>query len=366
MSTWRRYIMSKVQKYEVLTMEIPEKLKELNPADQQLFLACYNLDVDKAAEAIRNGANVNATIEEYGTSGITPLLHAIDNTSVFTDDWSFDSAVERKFFKICQLLLDNGADINAVAVEKYNDSKYFCNWSALMYAHYCSARVTRFLLENGARTDIKLECGTETILDHIAEDLQGHTNDPDLQKEAFEHYLQLLEFGAKSCYLLEEIAALPTLSPTGQLIRNGCWHLNCEQIQQAFDLGWQPDQDEKFRPMRAAINDALQFEYQNYVGNLPELEKRMIEGVKVLLSNGIDINSNEEDALYWAVYNGLINITEFLVKNGASAALCICGSFVSYDNEKTEYTLLHKLQHWQGRYSDETFKRLAELLTEKA
>ena len=44
----------KVQKYEVLTMEIPEELKELNPADQQLFLACGNLDVDKAAEAIRN------------------------------------------------------------------------------------------------------------------------------------------------------------------------------------------------------------------------------------------------------------------------------------------------------------------------
>ena len=114
------------------------------------------------------------------------------------------------------------------------------------------------------------------------------------------------------------------------------------------------------------INDALQFEYQNYIGNLPELEKRMIECVKVLLSNGIDINSNDGDALYWAVYNSLTNITVFLVKNGASATLCICGSFVSYDNEKTEYTLLNKLQHWHGRYSDENFTRLAELLTEKA
>ena len=132
MSTWRRYIMGKVQKYEVLTMEIPEELKELNPADQQLFLACYNLYVDKAAEAIRNGANVNAAIEEHGISGITPLMYAIDHTSVFTDDWTFDFAVERKCFKICQLLLDNGADINAVAVEKDNDSEYFCNWSALM------------------------------------------------------------------------------------------------------------------------------------------------------------------------------------------------------------------------------------------
>ena len=52
--------------------------------------------------------------------------------------------------------------------------------------------------------------------------------------------------------------------------------------------------------------------------------------------------------------------------NDASAALCICGGFISYDNEKTEYTLLNKLQHWQGRYSDETFTRLAELLTGKA
>ena len=365
MSTLRRYIIGKAQKYEVLTMEIPEELKELNPADQQLFLACGNLDVDKAAEAIRNGANVNATIEEYSISGVTPLMYVIDNTYV-TDDLSFDCAVERKCVKICQLLLDNGADINAVAVEKGNDGEYFCNWSALMYAHYCSAGVTRFLLENGARTDIKLECGAETILDHIAGDLQCHTDEPDLQKEAFEHYLQLLEFGAKSCYLLEEIAALPTLSPAGQLIRNGCWHPDCEQIQQAFDLGWQPGQDKKFSPMQAVINDAFQFEYQNYIGNLPELEKRMIEGVKVLLSNGIDINSNEGDALYWAVYNGLINITEFLVKNGASAALCICGSLIFADGEKTEYTLLNKLQHWQGRYSDETFKRLTELLTDKA
>ena len=366
MSTCRCYIMGKVQKYQVLTMEISEGLKELNPADQQLFLACYNLDVDKAAEAIRNGANVNATIEEYGTSGITPLMYAIDHTSVFTDDLTSDSAVERKCIKICQLLLDNGADINAVAVEKDNGGEYFCNWSALMYARYCSAGVTRFLLENGARTDIKLEYGAETILDDVAGDLQCHTNDPYSQKEYFAEYLQLLEFGAKSCYLLEEIAALPTLSPTGQLIRNGCWHLDCEQIQQAFDLGWQPEQDEKFSPMRAVINDALQFEYQNYIGNLPELEKRMIEGVKVLLSNGIDINSNEGDALYWAVYNGLISITEFLFKNGASADLCICGSLIFANGEKIEYTLLNKLQHWQGRYSDETFKRLTELLTEKA
>ena len=347
-------------------MEISEGLKELNPADQQLFLACYNLDVDKAAEAILNGANVNATIEECGTSGITPLLYTIDNISVFTADGTVDFAVERKCFKICQLLLDNGADINAVAVEKSNDGKYFCNWSALMYAHYCSIEVTRFLLENGARTDIKLEYGAETILDHIAEDLHGHTDEPDLQKEAFAHYLQLLEFGAKCNYLLEEIAALPTLSPAEQLIRNGCWHLNCEQIQQAFDFGWQSERDENFSPMRAVINDALQFEYQYYVGNLSELEKRMIECVKVLLSNGIDINSNEGDALYWAVYNGLVNVTEFLLQTGASSALCICGSCTFCDGEKIEYTLLNKLQHWQGRYSDENFTRLAGLLTGKA
>ena len=235
-----------------------------------------------------------------------------------------------------------------------------------MYAHYCSAGVTRFLLENGVRTDIKLQCGAETILDHIALDLQVYTNDPYSQKGYFADYLQLLEFGAKHCYLLEEIATLPTLSPTGQLIRNGCWHLNCEQIQQAFDLNWKPEEDENFRIMRAVINDALQFEYQNYVGNLPELEKRMIECVKVLLSNGIDINSNEGDALYWAVYNGLVNVTEFLLQTGASSALCICGSCTFCDGEKIEYTLLNKLQHWQGRYSDETFTRLAELLTGKA
>ena len=96
------------------------------------------MDVDKAAEAILNGANVNATIEECGTSGITPLLYTIDNISVFTADGT---------------------------VERYNDGEYFCNWSALLYAHYSSAGVTRFLLENGARTDIKLECGAETILD---------------------------------------------------------------------------------------------------------------------------------------------------------------------------------------------------------
>ena len=64
-------------------MEFSEELKKLNPTDQQLFLACYNLDVDKAAEAILNGANVNATIEECDTSGITPLLYTIDHTSVF-------------------------------------------------------------------------------------------------------------------------------------------------------------------------------------------------------------------------------------------------------------------------------------------
>ena len=43
----------------------------------------FRLDVDNAAEAIRNGANVNAAIEEDGISNITPLLYAIDHTSVF-------------------------------------------------------------------------------------------------------------------------------------------------------------------------------------------------------------------------------------------------------------------------------------------
>ena len=94
-------------------MEISEGLKELNPADQQLFLACYNLDVDKAAEAILNGANVNATIEERHTSGITPLLYTIDNISVFTADGTVDFAVEKKCFNICRLLLDNGAEITS-------------------------------------------------------------------------------------------------------------------------------------------------------------------------------------------------------------------------------------------------------------
>ena len=64
-------------------MKISKELKELNPADQQPFPACYNLDADKAAGAIRNGANVNAAIEEDGISSITPLLYAIDHTSVF-------------------------------------------------------------------------------------------------------------------------------------------------------------------------------------------------------------------------------------------------------------------------------------------
>ena len=44
---------------------------------------------------------MNATIEEYSISGITPLLYAIDNTYVFTDDLTFDYAVERKCIKIC-------------------------------------------------------------------------------------------------------------------------------------------------------------------------------------------------------------------------------------------------------------------------
>ena len=109
-------------------MKIPEELKKLNPADQQLFLACYNLDVDKAAEAILNGANVNATIEERQNSGITPLLYTIANNFVSRADGNVDFAVEKKYFNICRLLLDNGADINAFAVERYNDREYFWNW----------------------------------------------------------------------------------------------------------------------------------------------------------------------------------------------------------------------------------------------
>jgi len=41
------------------------------------------LDVDNAAEAILNGANENAAIEEEGISSITPLLYTIDHTSIF-------------------------------------------------------------------------------------------------------------------------------------------------------------------------------------------------------------------------------------------------------------------------------------------
>jgi len=43
----------------------------------------FRLDVDNAAEAILNGANENAAIEEEGISSITPLLYTIDHTSIF-------------------------------------------------------------------------------------------------------------------------------------------------------------------------------------------------------------------------------------------------------------------------------------------
>jgi ankyrin repeat protein len=71
---------------------ISQSSDDLSPADTELFEACSEEDVDAAAEALKNGANINA-ISPRGSQ--TPLMQSVLHGKI----------------KMVKFALENGADV---------------------------------------------------------------------------------------------------------------------------------------------------------------------------------------------------------------------------------------------------------------
>ena len=99
---------------------------------RELCNACIDRDLERAASAIRDGADVN-TLECGGYNSDTPLL----------------SAVHSRSKEIVELLIENGADVNLTLL----DSKYPSSGNALDFALQNNySKIAVILREHGGQT----------------------------------------------------------------------------------------------------------------------------------------------------------------------------------------------------------------------
>ena len=110
-----------------------------------LTLACYFGQGAIAEYLIKAGANVN--LPAQNPTKVTPL----------------HSAIARNDLKVCQLLVENGADINAQQMQGVT--------ALHSAAHRGNLALVQFLVENGANTNAKTTEG-KTALDFATQD--GH------------------------------------------------------------------------------------------------------------------------------------------------------------------------------------------------
>jgi hypothetical protein len=107
-------------------------------------------DLQKMKELIARGANVNARIHAHMDGGWTPLHTAVDNSRYRNPD---------KTKAVVKLLLDEGADVNAVDPNEYT--------ALMLAAREANVDVVRLLIKAGA--DVNIRRGNDTALTIVQE-----------------------------------------------------------------------------------------------------------------------------------------------------------------------------------------------------
>ncbi len=183
--------------YAVITMEIQNSTS--------LYYNVMNLNTERIQEIIDSGVSPDCTEEsnDPATDGEETLLYLLAQKRLYSqfhmDDKSFEYKNE-KTLEMMELLIQNGADVNYVTYQEdknnpnhsYEDeySIYYvtdqCGWTPLMVAtYYGDFDMIKLLVENGADVNAVDYCGYN-VINILADNL-----DDERGYEILEYYLEL-------------------------------------------------------------------------------------------------------------------------------------------------------------------------------
>ncbi|NVK52103.1 MAG: ankyrin repeat domain-containing protein [Flavobacteriaceae bacterium] len=300
---------------------------EVNDFDDKgktpLINAISNKDIPKVKQLIRQGADVN--LKEQKSLQGTPLMYAASTGDKV----------------LCQLLIDNGANVNQLDINK----DPALNWAT----YYGQIKVMKYLIEQGADYKIVSKHGNATDValrlwhhDSVANVFRPYYKNKSItkheykfikavKKEDYNVINRLLKKGV-SPNLNDEIG-IPVLQLASQkgdekmvafLIKNGA-DVNCLNRVGQTPLAWAVRfghlETAKLLLDAGANPNKTDTKYQ-----LTPLIAAAVNGdVKIgelLLKNGADISHreivNNVTALHWAIFQNKTEFAKFLVNNGAN------------------------------------------------
>ncbi len=347
----------------------------MTSADIALIKACREADFETMKQAVENGADVN--VESPEDDNYTPIMLLLE--SYLGEENSDSPGKVDHILAIMQYLLNHGADINHVAIQKtvFRDNKGNLTgeiseegWSAVFDCGlYTPLEITRFAFAHGADPNVTSP-DKETVLDKIDLDLWAmydfgnsrHSSPPPCEMAIRRKIL--LEHGALNFRTLQKLENLKNLSEEERSLLLGCWHWDVSLLQKAWDM--RPDfsgllSDSIFSEM---ITNGFTFEWRNHHGNLGQLEERLIQAIAFLLDHGVSVNSGNGEALFCAVQEGLLKTVEFLLQAGAIPQSCNCSYTLMPGKPPHYFTLLEKVRSWRWRWNKATENDLFQKISE--
>lgn len=136
---------------------------EVTSYHQSFVYSVRNGDYERAEKLLKKGAEVDCTAEsdKKAKLGEQTLLSFLCENGGFTNDMNkpVDYEVTEDELAMIQLLIDYGADIESVTYIRSYDTLHFekrCCYTPLMYAvDYCHPEIVQLLIENGADINAK-------------------------------------------------------------------------------------------------------------------------------------------------------------------------------------------------------------------
>lgn len=200
---------SQTQRIETFTASVfQERPSDLSP--ESLLDAVWAGDLSAAQESLENGADPDSGDQEIGVPALliacdqndTDMVKLLLEYGADPDLRTTDGGLTPLMYagaepKIVQMLIDAGADVNAV------DDENLINPLSEACVSYRSLESTRILLENGANISYCTSDGY-TVLEYLAEIEEGY--EPELIEEQYALVKLLVDHGA----------AIPVPSPAYQ------------------------------------------------------------------------------------------------------------------------------------------------------
>ena len=312
----------------------------LSDVDCALLASCYNVEPEKIAAALQNNANVNVVLTGDCPGidcpriyqGYTPILVVAEHIFGISEK---GSDFRKRIFQAFEILLENGADINAVAGEE--------SFSVLVHAaiYESDCEFLRFLLEHGADPNLPYEVFGGSILYetafHIDEDRADDWSTP--SEKVCAAVDLLMDYGAMSQSLhkrLESnsgIGAVNSLDETAvmQMKRIGKYDIGC------------------------TIEEILQLNRKHFRGALDILEEKTLSMVKLL--NERKAAEFDSLTLRCAIQSGFPLLIEYLL--GVKQVTDFLSPSGIFEDET-----LFMLRGYQYYWSEEKFWQIRKMLND--